>query len=164
MPAERPQSGDDTMPWENASYRGICKRKKRSACKRSRTTCTYRKGSYTKSGKQVKAPSCAKKKMRRASRKPRRNSKYCKKNSLQKTACLVDPNATWVSGKKGSRVGYCRKAKRSRRKSRSSKKMRRASPCNVLKSGKKRSKKSCKRKKCTWRKGSKKRKGACVPV
>ena len=48
--------------------------------------------------------------------------------------------------------------------SRSGKKMRKLSGCNTLKSGKKRSRKSCKRrsKTCSWHKGNRSIKGYCA--
>jgi hypothetical protein len=203
----RPWSSMDT----GATYRGSkCATKKSSDCKRSRK-CSYRKGVYTRSGKKMRAPSCAKKSRRRrrsrsssskkmrlvsrrsSSKKSRRRSsrkkmrKVSAANMLGKDACTMSPGATWVTGKKGSRVGYCKKVKRSRRRSRSGKKMRRVSrspstkkskrsrrkrsckkmrrvsKCNTLNSGKKKSAKACKRsRKCSWRKGTKNRKGSCA--
>jgi hypothetical protein len=87
------------------------------------------------------------------------------KRKTRKASCLRTPGTSWVRGKRGSRVGYCRKIRRRSRtgkKTRSGKKMRRGS-CKLTFSGKKRTRKGCKLKsKCSWRKGSKGKKGMCV--
>jgi hypothetical protein len=166
------------------------KMRKASCAKKSRKS---RKSRRSRSGKKMRAMrkrSSSSKSRSKSPKRRRRSSKKMRKiskaNMLGKDACKAAPGATWVSGKKGSRVGYCRKVKRSRKslsgkrmrrisrssskspkksakRRRSGKKMRRVSKCNTLKSGKKRSRKSCKASsKCSWKKGSKGRKGHCA--
>ena len=183
MPAhlESPQlrSESNLLP-DATTYRGKrvpCAMKSPKSCKRATKKCSYRKGVYTKKGTMKRRPSCAsKKKKMRSPKSLKKRTKSTKKSKKTKSgkkkkmrspkkkspiAACAAAGMTWVSGKRGVRKGYCRKSskKTTKKKMRSPKNM-----CNMLSSGKKRSKKSCKRsKKCSWKSGKRGvRKGSCA--
>merc|ERR1712070_462874 len=96
----------------------------------------------------------------------------------KKSTCKRSSKCSWRKGsykkyKSGSKKGKVKKvlrkascAKKSKSMKKKSKSMKKKSKsmkkkCNTLKSGKKRLRKSCKGKKCSWTKGSKGKKGYC---
>ena len=106
-------------PWSvdmDSPYRGSkCALKKRKACKQSKK-CSYRKGVFTKSGKKLRAASCAKKSRRR-----RRTRRLSKSESSKKMRRVTRPRSSKS------------RSKPSRKRHRNSlKKMRRVSKANTL--------------------------------
>merc|ERR1711869_45476 len=88
--------------------------------------------------------------------------------SRSRKSCKKSSSCSWVKAKAGVHKGYCKnKSKRKSSKSKSPKKPRKSSrrkskKCNMLKSGKSRSKKSCVGDDCEWISGKRgSHKGYC---